>query len=117
MACQSNPKTYSFVVRCPLEDGAALKSLADDVGKTVSAYVAKMVRLHIGERNLNEKEKLWVSQHLEANLIRRAKADEKTANGYYKRKRRGRPRKPGPKKGWKKHKNAISDGLMSVHTK
>lgn len=28
MACQSNPKTYAIVVRCPLEDGARLKSRA-----------------------------------------------------------------------------------------
>lgn len=114
MACQFNPKVYSIVVRCPLEDGAILKSLADEVDETVSAYLAKLIRAHIGERQLNETEKLWVSQHLEANLVRRAKVDEKTANGYYKRKRRGRPRKPGPKKGWKKFRDDDAAGMVSA---
>ena len=32
MACQSNPETYAIVIRLPIEEGAALKSLADSEG-------------------------------------------------------------------------------------
>ena len=97
MACQSNPKTYAIVIRCPLEDGAAIKALAESEGSTVSAYVAKMIHDKVKDRALGEAERAWIAEHLELNLVRRAKADAKTAAGYYKRKRRGRPRKPGPK--------------------
>lgn len=97
MACQSNPKTYAIVIRCPLEDGAAIKALAESEGSAVSAYVAKMIHDKVKGRALGDAERAWVAEHLELNLARRARADAKAAAGYYKRKRRGRPRKPGPK--------------------
>ena len=97
MACQSNPETYAIVIRLPLEEGAALKSLADSDGVAVSAFVAGMIHEKVKGHKLAAAERAWISEHLEMNLIRRAKADAKTAAGYYKRKRRGRPRKPGPK--------------------
>lgn len=102
MACQSNPNTYAIVFRCPLENGAKLKTMAETAGMTVSAYVAKMVDDHVDDRALSESEKSWVNAHYEANKIRRTKADAMTANGYFKKKRRGRPRKPGPRKGSKR---------------
>jgi hypothetical protein len=40
MACQSIPETYAIVIRLPIEEGAALKSLADSDGVAVSAFVA-----------------------------------------------------------------------------
>ena len=97
MACQSNPETYAIVIRVPLEEGAALKSLADSDGVAISAFVAGMVHEKVKGHKISEREETWIAKHLEMNLIRRAKADAKTAAGYYKRKRRGRPRKPGPK--------------------
>ena len=36
MACQSNPETYAIVIRLPIEEGAALKSLADSEGVAIS---------------------------------------------------------------------------------
>ena len=92
------------VFRCSLEDGAVLKSKADAAGMTLSAYVGKLVREHIGEVTLTEVEQAWIKTHYEANLARRARADHMTAAGYFKRKRRGRPRKPGPRKGTKRVK-------------
>lgn len=109
MACQSDPNVYAVVFRCPLEEGAELKTLADRAGKTISAYVAELVRGHLTHRELDSAEMSWVAEHLEANLARRAKADERTAAGYYKKKRRGRPRKPGPRKG--KRKKVVSTTL------
>ena len=87
-----------------------MKSRAAANDMTVSAYVAKMVRDHLGEGELDAAERDWVHAHYEANVAKRQRADEKTAAGYYRRKRRGRPRKRGPKKGWKKalQKNAAS---------
>ena len=97
MACQSNPETYASVIRLPIEEGAALKSLADSDGVAISAFVAGMSHENVKGHKLDVAERAWIAKHLEMNLIRRAKADVKTASGYYKRKRRGRPRKPGPK--------------------
>ena len=102
MACQANPKTYSLVFRCPLEDGAKLKTLADKAGVTASVFIARMLKEKVGDRALDDDEKRWYDEHLEMNKVRRARADRLTKNGYFKRKRRGRPRKPGPRKGWKK---------------
>lgn len=93
MACQSNPETYAIVIRLPIEEGAALKSLADSEGVAISAFVAGMVHERVKGHKLDAAERAWIAEHLEMNLIRRAK----TVAGYYKRKRRGRPRKPGPK--------------------
>jgi hypothetical protein len=108
MACQSNPETYAIVIRLPLEEGAALKSLADSDRVAVSAFVAGMIHEKVKGRKLDVAERAWIAKHLEMNLIRRAKADAKTAAGYYKRKRRGRPRKPGPKGKRRKAKKGSS---------
>ena len=97
MACQANPETYAIVIRLPIEEGAALKSLADSEGVAISAFVAGMIHEKVKGHKLDAAERVWIAEHLEMNLIRRAKADAKTAAGYYKRKRRRRPRKPGPK--------------------
>ena len=127
MACQANPKTYSFMFRCPLEENAPeklrfeghlrrrrtrrarqgarakLKTLADEAGVTASAFVARLLRDRVGERALTEKEQQWYDEHLEMNKVRRERADRLSKQGYFNRKRRGRPRKPGPRKGWKKN--------------
>ena len=91
MACQSNPETYAIVIRLPIEEGAALKSLADSEGVAVSAFVAGMVHERVKGHKLDAAERAWIAEHLEMNLIRRAKADAKTA-GYHKRKLRGHQR-------------------------
>ena len=111
MACQVSPYTYPLVVRCHLKDGALLKTLADSRGETMSALVAKLIHDCVGERELTEQEKLWFDEHFVANTKRRKKADEMTAAGYYKHKRRGRPRKPGPRRGKKKAKRIRAELL------
>ena len=98
MSCQVNPNTYAIVIRCPLEDGAILKSKADAAGMTLSKYLAQILKEFVDKRELTETEKAWVAEHYAVNKIRREKADEKTASGFYKRRHRGRPRKPGPKR-------------------
>ena len=97
MACQSNPETYAIVIRLPIEEGAALKSLADSEGVVISAFVAGMIHEKVKGYKLDVADRAWIAKHLEMNLIRRAKADAKTVTGYYKRKQRGRPRKTAPK--------------------
>lgn len=88
MANQSNPFKYAFVVRCPLEDGASLRTLAKEAGQTVSAYVASLIKKRIGKRELSDSEHAWVAARLKVNCHRRAKADAKTAAGYYRGKQR-----------------------------
>ena len=104
MACQLNPNTYGVVFRCPLEDGARLKTMADEAGLTVSMFVAGIIRKTVGDRPLTETEQTWVADHFEMGKLRRERADQMTKNGYFKKKRVGRPRKPGPRKGWKRWK-------------
>ena len=127
MACQLNPNTYSLMFRFPLEENAPeklrfghlrrrrtrrarqgarakLKTPARArAGQTLSKYVADMVSKHVGDRELTEDERKWFDEHLEMNKARRARADRMSAAGYFKRRKRGRPRKPGPRKGWKKN--------------
>ena len=116
MACQSDPKMYAVVFRCPLEHGALLKSKADAAGLTISKYVAKMVDEHLEKRELSEEEKVWVGEHFEMNKARRARADKMTAAGYYKHKRRGRPRKPGPRKGTKRNGKILNITIAPSET-
>ena len=79
-----------------------MKTLADEEGITASAFVARLLRDRVGERALTEKEQQWYDEHLEMNKVRRERADRLSKQGYFKYKRRGRPRKPGPRKGWKR---------------
>ena len=103
MSCQSNVETYAVVIRCPLKYGAMIKTLAEEQGKTVSVLMGEKVRELVGDRELTEDERKWFDEHLEMNKARRARADKLTKSGYFKHRRRGRPRKPGPRKGWKKN--------------
>jgi len=95
MANQHNPNIYSLMCRCPLRDAAKLRTKANSKGVPLSAYVADLVRADVGTSLLSDDEKQWVSKRLEANIEKRKKADEKTSEGYYRKKnvKRGRPRK------------------------
>lgn len=95
MANQHNPNIYSLMCRCPLHDAAKLRTKANTKGVPLSAYVADLVRADVGSSTLSDDEKQWVSEHLESNIEKRKKADEKTQEGYYRKKngKRGRPRK------------------------
>ena len=104
MSCQQNPETYAIVIRCTLKQGALLKTLAEENGKTISVLMGEKVKELVGDRDLTEVEQMWYDAHLEVGKKRRARADELNKKGYYKRKRRGRPRKPGPRKGTKRVK-------------
>ena len=104
MSCQQNPETYAIVIRCTLKQGAMLKTLAEENGKTISVLMGEKVKELVGDRDLTEVEQMWYDAHLEVGKKRRARADELNKKGYYKRKRRGRPRKPGPRKGTKRVK-------------
>ena len=97
MSCQNNPNTYAIVARCPLEIGARLKTLADKAGQTMSQYIADMICERVGDVVLTDEENIWAAEHFEMHKVRRARADRMSAAGYFKRRKRGRPRKPGPK--------------------
>jgi hypothetical protein len=49
----------------------------------MSAYVARLIQCDIGTIALTGTERKWMAERLDANRIKRAKADEKTASGYY----------------------------------
>ena len=104
MSCQSNPETYAIVIRCTLKEGALLKTLAEDSGKTISVLMGEKVKELVGDRDLTEAEQMWYDAHLEANIAVRKRQDERNAKGYYRHRHVGRPRKPGSRKGTKRVK-------------
>ena len=57
MACQSNPETYAIVIRLPIEEGAALKSLADSEGVAISPFVAGIVHERVNRHKLDAAER------------------------------------------------------------
>ena len=73
--------------------------MADEAGLTVSKFVSGIIRNTVGDRALSEAEQKWVADHFEMGKMRRERADQMTKNGYFKKKRVGRPRK-----GWKRWK-------------
>ena len=103
MSCQQNPETYAIVIRCTLKEGALLKTLAEENGKTISVLMGEKVKELVGDRELTEVEQMWYDAHLEANIAVRKRQDERNAKGYYRHRHVGRPRKPGPRKGSKKN--------------
>ena len=104
MSCQQNPETYAIVIRCTLKEGALLKTLAEENGKTISVLMGEKVKELVGDRDLTEAEQMWYDAHLEANIAVRKRQDERNTKGYYRRRHVGRPRKPGPRKGTKRVK-------------
>ena len=105
MACQLNPNTYSLMFRFPLEDGAKLKTLAEEHHKNVSSFMGEIVRRMVGRRRkLTAEEQTWFDEHRAMNVAMLERAEAKAASHHYKR-HVGRPRKPGPKKGSKHRKN------------
>ena len=97
MACQMDPNVYGFMCRCPMEDAAKLKQLADEAGMTLSGYLAAIIHWKVSDVALKPELDGWVKLQLERNLAHRKYQDEKTAAGYYRvkhPKKRGRPPKP-----------------------
>ena len=97
MACQMNPNVYGFMCRCPMQDAAKLKQLADDSDMTLSGYLARMINEKVANVNLKDELNVWIFEQTERNLAHRKLQDEKTAAGYYRAKhpkKRGRPPKP-----------------------
>ena len=59
--------------------------------------IADMICERVGDVVLTDEENTWAAEHFEMHKVRRARADRMSAAGYFKRRKRGRPRKPGPK--------------------
>ena len=106
MRSEKNPEFYAVVIRCPLKDGAKLKTLAEAHHKNVSTFMGQVVRRMVGRRKkLNAEEQAWFDEHRAMNVAMLERAEAKTASRPSKRRHVGRPRKPGPKKGSKHRKN------------
>ena len=105
MRSEKNPEFYAVVIRCPLKDGAKLKTLAEAHHKNVSSFMGEIVRRMVGRRRkLTAEEQTWFDEHRAMNVAMLERAEAKAASHHYKR-HVGRPRKPGPKKGSKHRKN------------
>ena len=105
MRSEKNPEIYAVVIRCPLKDGAKLKTLAEAHHKNVSSFMGEIVRRMVGRRRkLTAEEQTWFDEHRAMNVAMLERAEAKAASHHYKR-HVGRPRKPGPKKGSKHRKN------------
>lgn len=100
MSCKQGLDTYSMMSRCPLEDAARIKMLADEANVTISNFVADMVNERVKGVPLTPKAREWIEAHREQNKVRREKVDEAFASGKYKKpKKRGWSKKRGRPKG------------------
>ena len=109
MSCKQGLDTYSMMSRCPLEDAARIKMLADEANVTISNFVADMVNERVKGVRLTSKAREWIAAHREQNKARREKVDEAFASGKYKTpKKRGRSKKRGRPKGVKNSRKDIS---------
>ena len=69
--------------RCRLQDAAAIRDLATQNGKTMSAFVADLVHEAAKGVELTPKTLKWMHKRFVANKKIRAKADRETAQGRY----------------------------------
>lgn len=94
MANQINPNVYHLSCRCPIEDVAALKTLASDKGVSLNECLVDLVHGAVKNVSVNTFARAWMQEQRLVNLKIRAHADELTANGKYRAKhpkKRGRP--------------------------
>lgn len=83
MSNQLDPNNYSLMCRCPLQDAAAIKDLAKEAGKTMSAFVADLIHEVTDGVELTASTQKWMRKRFAANKKIRAKADRETAQGRY----------------------------------
>lgn len=83
MSNQLDPNNYSLMCRCRLQDAAAIRDLATQNGKTMSAFVADLVHEAAKGVELTPNARKWMHRRFVANKKIRAKADRETAQGRY----------------------------------
>lgn len=88
MSNQLDPNNYSLMCRCPLNEAAAIKDLAEQNGKTMSAFVAGLVHEATKGVELTLKTQKWMHKRFVANKKIRARADRAAAKGRCRRKKR-----------------------------
>ena len=86
MSNQLDPNNYSLMCRCSLRDAAAVKDLAKQRGKTMSAFVAELIHGVADGVELTASTQKWMRKRFAANKKTRAKADRETAKGRYRNK-------------------------------
>ena len=87
MSNQLDPNNYSLMCRCPLRDAAAIRDLAEQNGKTMSAFVAGLVHEAAKGVELTPKTQKWMHKRFVANKKIRARADRVAAKGRCRRKK------------------------------
>ena len=79
MSNQLDPNNYSLMCRCPLKEAAAIRELAVQSGKTMSAFVAGLVHEATKGVELTPKTEKWMHKRFVANKKIRARADRAAA--------------------------------------
>ena len=87
MSNQLDPNNYSLMCRCRLKDAAAIRDLAEQNGKTMSAFVAGLVHEAARGVELTPKTQKWMHNRFVANKKIRARADRAAAKGRRRTKR------------------------------
>lgn len=85
MAHQTDPNMQSLNWRCPLQYAAKVKTRAENEKITVSALVCKVMCKAVEDVKPSESAKKWAKERLEANKKIRAKQDELTRSGYFRK--------------------------------
>ena len=81
MSNQLDPNNYSLMCRCSLKDAAAIRELAEQSGKTMSAFVAGLVHEAARGVEITSKTRKWMQKRFAANKKIRARADRAAAKG------------------------------------
>ena len=89
MSNQLDPNNYSLMCRCRLKDAAAIRDLAEQNGKTMSAFVSDLVHEAAKGVALTPNAEKWMRKRFVANKKSRAKADRETAKGRYRIRKTG----------------------------
>lgn len=89
MSNQLDPNNYSLMCRCRLKDAAAIRDLAEQNGKTMSAFVSDLVHEAAKGVELTPNAEKWMRKRFVANKKSRAKADRETAKGRYRIRKTG----------------------------
>ena len=76
---KQDPNTHCFSVRCPMQNAAKVKTVADEKGQTSSEVIADMIKDRVKGVKPSKAAKDWAATRYAANLKRRKEADRKTA--------------------------------------
>lgn len=72
---KADPNTHCFSVRCPMQNAAKVKTVADAKGQTCSEVIGAMIGKQVKDVKPSKSAKEWAAKRYAANLKRRREID------------------------------------------